>query len=153
MLICRNRHHSSPLLCASDTLVAKQLVWMSLHGFRKRRGEEREEGERERCQLTLWLYLHCNWFRIIYIFRAVNDKELRWNLSITDTLGATWSVLIKEVYWFQRLFSKKFLCVTGTAGSRVLLTREMSLIQRSLLERFHCKHENNTWTEFPNLEI
>ena len=39
-------------------------------------------------------------------------NEIQWNLSITDTLGTTKSVLIKEV----------------------------SLFRRSLIERLHCSH-------------
>ena len=41
---------------------------------------------------------------------------IQWNLSITDTLAVTWSVLIKEVSLFQRLFST-LLYVAGTTGS------------------------------------
>ena len=43
-------------------------------------------------------------------------ESVQWNLSITDTLGTTWSVLIRAVSLFQRLSSTR----------------------RSLIERFHC---------------
>ena len=64
-------------------------------------------------------------------------RHVQWNLSITDTFGITWSVLIKEVSSFLRLFST-ILYEAGTTGG--VLIREMSLhvIRRSLMERFHC---------------
>ena len=57
--------------------------------------------------------------------------RIEWNLSITDTLGNTWSALIKEVSLFQRL-----LCtlpyVAWTIGN--VLIREVSLFRRFLIE-------------------
>ena len=63
---------------------------------------------------------------------------VQWNFSIMDTIGTTWSVLIKEVSLFQRLFCV-LLYVAGTTGS--VLIREVSLFQRSSIERFHCSEK------------
>ena len=56
-------------------------------------------------------------------------QYIQWNLSIMDTLRTTWSVLIKKVSLFQRMFSTLlYVHVAGTTGS--VLIREVSLIQR-----------------------
>ena len=61
---------------------------------------------------------------------------IQWKLSITVTpWDHMWSVLIKEVSLFQRLFCT-FLYVAGTICS--VLIREVSLFRRFLIERFHC---------------
>ena len=66
---------------------------------------------------------------------------VQWNLSTTDTLGTTWSILVKEVFLFQRLLST-LVYVAGTTGRHGVLIREVSLVRRSLIEvplytRFH----------------
>ena len=61
--------------------------------------------------------------------------QVQWNLSITDTLGTTSSVPIKEVSLLQRLFCT-LLYVAGTMNSVPI--KEVSLFRRSLIERFHC---------------
>ena len=57
------------------------------------------------------------------------------NLSVTNTLGTTTSVLIRGVSAFQRLFCTHFY-VAGTMDS--VLIKEVSLFRSSLVERFHC---------------
>ena len=47
---------------------------------------------------------------------------IQWNLSVMDTTGTTWSVLIKEVSLFQRLLST-LLYVAGTTGSVLIRER------------------------------
>ena len=61
----------------------------------------------------------------------------QWNLLVVDTIGTTWSVLIKEVSLFEGLFCT-LLYVAGTTGS--ILIREVFLFRRSLIERFHCMY-------------
>ena len=88
--------------------------------------------------VSLWKYWysHTVWSLFVHrntIINLIYNKNIiiQWNLSIMDTLGATWNVLIKEVSLFKRLFSRStFLYVAGTTGS--VLIREVSLIRRSL---------------------
>ena len=85
------------------------------------------------CAYTQWNL----WWRTLPIKATIQKTSIiiQWNLSIMDTLGTTWSVLIQEVSLFQRLFCTLFY-VAGTTGS--VLIREASLFWRSLIERFHC---------------
>ena len=79
-----------------------------------------------------------------YIFVSTNISiRIQWNLSIMDTLGTIWSVLIKEVSQIQRLFST-LLYVAGIRGS--VLIREVSSIQRFLIERFCCIYLSKSTT-------
>ena len=52
------------------------------------------------------------------------EHALQWNLSVTDTIRTTWSVLIKEVSFSEVIF------YTGTIGS--VLIREVSLFLKVL---------------------
>ena len=62
-------------------------------------------------------------------------ERVQWNLSITDTLGTTRSVLIRGVSSFQRLFCTH-LYAAGTVDSDLI--KEVSLFRRSVIERFYC---------------
>ena len=80
----------------------------------------------------------------------VQPIHVQWNLSIMDTLGTMRSILIKEVFLFQWLFSTLFYVhVAGTTGSVVI--REVYLIWRFLIERFHCTYVHVCITELQYL--
>ena len=70
------------------------------------------------------------------IMRKKKKKEL-WHCQAMIILpNDTLRLMESGVLIFQRLFST-LLYVAGTIGS-VLINKEVSLLRRSLIERFHC---------------
>ena len=59
-------------------------------------------------------------FAVCIGIQKLQYRRLQWNLSVTGTIGTTWSVLINEVSLFQRLFCT-LLCVGGTRKSVLIL--------------------------------
>ena len=68
--------------------------------------------------------------------------HVQWNLSIKDILGLPLYVLILEVSSIQRLFYT-LQYYTGTQNS--VLDIEVFLIQRFVLESYHCNCLETKW--------